>query len=106
MLAAHAVRALLGYAPDTMDVQLYSFASPVLVGVWGISKTNAGLLTSATLVLLADRIGRVRMLQMTQVLSDGGRGQYNDAWLLAGAWCSRRLLRYYNLAAIGLVPLS
>jgi MFS family permease len=67
----------LGYALDAMDVQIYSFVIPVLIGVWGISKTDAGLLASTTLVfsaiggwaagLLADRFGRVRMLQITVI---------------------------------------
>ena len=66
-----------GYSLDSMDVQLFSFAMPVLIGLWGISNTDAGVLASATLVfsaiggwgagLLADRIGRVRTLQVTIV---------------------------------------
>lgn len=43
----------LGYALDAMDVQIYSFVLPVLIGVWGISKTDAGLLASTTLVFSA-----------------------------------------------------
>jgi MFS family permease len=39
-----------GYSLDAMDVQIYSFAMPVLIGLWGISHTDAGLLASATLV--------------------------------------------------------
>lgn len=64
-----------GYAMDAMDVQVYSFVVPVLVGLWGITKTQAGLLATVTLVLsafggwaaglLADRVGRVRTLQIT-----------------------------------------
>ncbi|HEX8449864.1 MAG TPA: MFS transporter, partial [Allosphingosinicella sp.] len=58
-----------------MDVQLFSFAMPALIGLWGLSNTDAGVLASATLIssaiggwgagVLADRIGRVRTLQIT-----------------------------------------
>lgn len=64
-----------GYALDAMDVQIYSFVVPVLIGLWGMSAGEAGLLATVTLVLsalggwvaglLADRIGRVRTLQIT-----------------------------------------
>jgi len=64
-----------GYALDAMDVQIYSFVVPVLIGLWGMSNTQAGLLATVTLILsavggwiaglLADRIGRVRTLQIT-----------------------------------------
>jgi MFS family permease len=64
-----------GYSLDAMDVQIFSFAMPVLIGLWGLSNTDAGVLASATLIssaiggwgagLLADRIGRVRTLQIT-----------------------------------------
>jgi MFS family permease len=66
-----------GYSLDAMDVQMFSFAMPVLIGLWGLSNTEAGVLASATLIfsaiggwgagLLADRIGRVRTLQITIV---------------------------------------
>jgi MFS family permease len=66
-----------GYSLDAMDVQMFSFAMPVLIGLWGLSNTDAGVLASATLIfsaiggwaagLLADRIGRVRTLQITIV---------------------------------------
>jgi MFS family permease len=64
-----------GYSLDAMDVQMFSFAMPVLIGLWGLSNTEAGILASTTLIfsaiggwgagLLADRIGRVRTLQIT-----------------------------------------
>jgi MFS family permease len=64
-----------GYAMDAMDVQIYSFILPVLGGLWGLTNTQAGLLATVTLILsalggwvaglLADRIGRVRTLQIT-----------------------------------------
>ncbi len=64
-----------GFALDAMDVQIYSFVVPVLIGLWGMTNTQAGLLATVTLILsafggwiaglLADRIGRVRTLQIT-----------------------------------------
>lgn len=64
-----------GYGLDAMDVHLYAFVAPVLIALWGLSNAEAGSLASATLVassiggwgagLLADRIGRIRTLQLT-----------------------------------------
>jgi MFS family permease len=64
-----------GWALDGMDVMAYSFVIPTLMTTWHISGSEAGLLgTSALLVsaaggwlagLLADRYGRVRILQLT-----------------------------------------
>jgi MFS family permease len=64
-----------GYALDALDVQIYSFVVPALVGIWAITNTQAGLLATSTLVLsafggwlagiLSDRYGRVRTLQIT-----------------------------------------
>jgi MFS family permease len=62
-----------GWALDALDVQIYTFAIPALMAVWGITRPQAGDLASATLLcsaaggwlagLLCDRIGRVRTLQ-------------------------------------------
>ena len=56
-------------------MQLYSFVIPTLIATWGISKAEAGYLGTVALLLsalggwlaglLADRIGRVRTLQLT-----------------------------------------
>ncbi|MFD1951535.1 MFS transporter [Sphingomonas arantia] len=64
-----------GYALDAMDVHLYAFVAPVLILLWGMSNAEAGILASVTLIasslggwaagLLADRIGRIRTLQIT-----------------------------------------
>ncbi len=64
-----------GYALDAMDVQMYSFIVPALIGLWGITAADAGLLATVTLVLsaiggwgagiMADRFGRVLTLQIT-----------------------------------------
>ena len=42
-----------GYALDAMDVQIYSFVVPVLIGLWGMTNTQAGLLATVTLILSA-----------------------------------------------------
>ena len=64
-----------GWALDAMDVQLYSLVIATLTALWSISRGDAGLLATATLLasslggwlvgILADRYGRVRMLQIT-----------------------------------------
>jgi MFS family permease len=63
-----------GWALDALDVQIYSFVVPALIALWSISKTQAGLLATSALVIsafggwitgmLADRIGRARLLQI------------------------------------------
>lgn len=64
-----------GWALDAMDVQLYSFAIPTLLTVFSLTRADAGLIGTTTLIasaiggwgagFLADRIGRVRTLQLT-----------------------------------------
>lgn len=64
-----------GWALDGMDVQIYTFLIPALTAAWGITKGEAGLLQTVALLtsafggwitgMLADRIGRVTMLQIT-----------------------------------------
>jgi len=63
-----------GWGLDAMDVQLYSFAIPALITTWGITRTQAGVLGTAALLVsaaggwlagwFADRFGRVRTLQV------------------------------------------
>ncbi len=63
-----------GWALDAFDIQLFSLVIPALLGLWHISKADAGLVTSLTLVTSAlggwaggavsDRIGRVKALQI------------------------------------------
>jgi MFS family permease len=66
---------LTAWALDAMDVQLYAVVMPTLIALWGLSKGQAGMLgTSALLVsslggwiagIMADRIGRARVLRLT-----------------------------------------
>jgi MFS family permease len=63
-----------GWTLDALDVQVYAFAIPSLIAAFGLTSTQAGLIGSATLLIsafggwfcgvLADRYGRVRMLQI------------------------------------------
>jgi MFS family permease len=64
-----------GWALDAMDFQLYTYVLPTLIAAWGLTKAQAGFLATSALLssalggwlagLLADRIGRVRTLQIT-----------------------------------------
>ncbi len=64
-----------GWALDGMDVMAYSFVVPTLMTTWHITGGEAGLLGTIALLisaaggwlagLLADRYGRVRILQLT-----------------------------------------
>src|SRR5271168_1232201 len=64
-----------GWMLDGMDVMVYSFVLPSLIVLWHISKGQAGLLGTSTLLLssvggwlaglAADRFGRVKILQLT-----------------------------------------
>ncbi len=66
-----------GWSLDAFDVQMYSFVIPTIIGVWGLSRGEAGLIGTVTLLIsslggwfsgtLADRFGRVKMLQITIV---------------------------------------
>src|ERR1700674_4862027 len=70
MLAAYA-----GYGLDGFDFMVYTFVIPTLIALWGMSKAQAGYIASASLItsavggwgagVLADRYGRVRILQLT-----------------------------------------
>jgi MFS family permease len=64
-----------GWSLDALDVQIFSFVIPTLLTVWGISRGDAGVLGTVTLLVsafggwlagaLSDRYGRVRVLQIT-----------------------------------------
>jgi MFS family permease len=69
------VATFAGWMLDGMDVMVYSLVLPTLVALWHISKGQAGLLGTSTLLLsslggwiaglAADRFGRVKILQLT-----------------------------------------
>jgi MFS family permease len=66
-----------GWALDALDVQMFSLVIPAIIAEWGISKTQAGLVSGVTLVAsalggwicgaAADRYGRVKTLQVTVI---------------------------------------
>jgi MFS family permease len=63
-----------GWSLDALDVQIFSFVIPSLLTIWHISTAEAGELATITLLVsafggwiagaVADRIGRVRVLQI------------------------------------------
>jgi MFS family permease len=64
-----------GWSLDAFDVQMYSFVIPTVIALWSLTKGEAGLIGTVTLLVssfggwfsgtLADRYGRVKMLQIT-----------------------------------------
>ena len=64
-----------GWGLDALDVQMFTLAIPAIIAAYGIDHTQAGAISSVTLIssalggwiagALSDRIGRVRTLQMT-----------------------------------------
>jgi MFS family permease len=64
-----------GYAVDAFDFMIYSFLIPTLIATWGMTKSEAGMIATSSLIssaiggwiagILADRYGRVRVLQWT-----------------------------------------
>src|SRR5258708_40351562 len=64
-----------GWSLDAFDVQMYSFVIPTVIVLWGLSRGEAGVLGTVTLLIsslggwfsgtLADRFGRVRILQIS-----------------------------------------
>jgi MFS family permease len=64
-----------GFGLDSMDSTIYALVIPVLIATLGLTRPEAGYLATAALAgaaiggwgagILADRIGRIRILQMT-----------------------------------------
>ena len=64
-----------GWAMDAMDYMVFTFVIATLIKIWGIDRGQAGLLGTVTLLvsafggwiagMLADRYGRVRVLQLS-----------------------------------------
>jgi MFS family permease len=69
------VAAVGGWATDSVDVMVFTYVVPTLITLWGMTKVQAGWITTATVIssaiggwiagILADRFGRVRILQLT-----------------------------------------
>ncbi|MGL4408086.1 MAG: MFS transporter [Zoogloea sp.] len=67
--------AFAGYGVDAFDYMIYTFLIPTLITAWGMSKVEAGYIATGALItsaiggwaagVLADRYGRVRILQLT-----------------------------------------
>ena len=64
-----------GWAVDAIDVMVYIYVIPTLIAVWGMSRGQAGFIITVTVLasaiggwlagILADKYGRVRVLQLT-----------------------------------------
>ena len=64
-----------GWGLDAMDTQMYALTLPTLIALWGMNKGQAGFLGTSVLIfaalggwmagMLADRYGRVKILQLT-----------------------------------------
>jgi len=69
--------AFMGYGVDAFDYMIYTFMIPTLIIVWGMTKAEAGYIATGALIssavggwlagILADKYGRVRILQLTVV---------------------------------------
>jgi MFS family permease len=67
--------AFAGYGTDAFDFMIYTMVIPTLIAVWDMTRAQAGSIATASLItsaiggwvagLLADKYGRVRMLQVT-----------------------------------------
>ena len=67
--------AFAGYATDAFDYMIYTMLIPTLIAVWGMTRAQAGFIATGSLItsaiggwaagVLADKYGRVRMLQLT-----------------------------------------
>jgi MFS family permease len=64
-----------GWSVDAFDFMIYTFVIPTLMAAWSMSRGEAGMIATSALLasavggwaagVLADRIGRVRVLQIT-----------------------------------------
>jgi len=69
--------AFMGYSVDAFDYMIYTFMIPTLILIWGMSNVEAGYIATGALIssaiggwlagILADKYGRVRILQLTVV---------------------------------------
>ena len=85
-----------GFGLDAMDTTIYALVIPALIATLGLTQAEAGYLATASLAgaavggwaagILADRIGRVRILQLTILMVAGFTclaAFMNDVWSLA-----------------------
>jgi MFS family permease len=66
-----------GWSVDAFDFMIYTFVIPTLIASWGMTRAEAGMIATSALLAsafggwaagaLADRFGRVRVLQITIV---------------------------------------
>jgi MFS family permease len=64
-----------GWSVDAFDFMIYTFVIPALIAAWGMTKGEAGMIATSALLMsalggwiagaLSDRLGRVRVLQIT-----------------------------------------
>ena len=71
------IAGFLGYGLDGFDFMIYTFVIPTLLAAWGMTNAEAGYIATSALItsaiggwaagVMADRFGRIRMLQLTVV---------------------------------------
>jgi MFS family permease len=69
------IAAFAGFGTDAFDYMIYPMLIPTLIAVWGMTNAQAGYIATGALItsaiggwaagVLADKYGRVRMLQLT-----------------------------------------
>ncbi len=107
-----------GFGLDAMDTTIYALVMPTLIAVVGITKPEAGIIASASLIgtavggslagIAADRIGRVRVLQITILMVAGFTflsALTNSFWQLLFTRAIQGL-GYGGEAAVGAVLIS
>src|SRR5690348_11482160 len=92
-----------GWTLDGFDQQLYSYVVPTVIAVWGMSTGAAGPIGTVTVVTssfggwfagaLADRFGRVRVLQIAihdrdRLCGGGNATWYGDSAVLNFGACA------------------
>ena len=115
-----------GWTLDGFDQQLYSYVVPTVIALWGMSTGAAGTIGTVTVVTssfggwfagaLADRFGRVRMLQIAILwysvftLLCGFAQNFEQLFILrglhglgfGGEWATGAVLMGVERASIGL----
>src|SRR5512136_1387653 len=69
------IAAFVGFGTNSFDYMIYPLLIPTLIAVWGMTNAQAGSIATGALVasavggwaagVLADKYGRVRVLQLT-----------------------------------------